>query len=118
MLGVELNIKSFIFVFSKTFVLKFLTKFSEENEKSPFKSVFGFFASEDAKNSVLNVPHLYGGGLGLPDRDYYFDSDKKDIRSKFARKGYSARTTPEEKLAAYQVYLSESYDSQNKLLRA
>ena len=41
----------------------------------------------------------------------------KDIRSKFARKGYSARTTPEEKLAAYQVYLSESYDSQNKLFQ-
>jgi hypothetical protein len=46
-----------------------------------------------------------------------FNSDKKDIRSKFARKGYSARTTPEEKLAAYQVYLSESYDSQNKLFQ-
>ena len=39
--------------------------------------IFGFFPEEDAKNSEIVVPYLSSGGLGLPDRDYYFDDDKK-----------------------------------------
>ena len=46
-------------------------------------SIFGFYASEDAKNSSIVVPYLYSGGLGLPDRDYYFDEDKKEMREKY-----------------------------------
>jgi hypothetical protein len=41
-----------------------------------------------------------------------FNGDKNNMRSKFARKAYSARTSPEVKLGAYQQYLLESYDSQ------
>ena len=44
-----------------------------------------------------------------------FNSDKKNMRSKFARKAYSARTSPEEKLGAYVQYTLENFDSQNKL---
>lgn len=44
---------------------------------------FGFAPSEDAKNSDLLVPHLFSGGLGLPDRDYYFSEDKKEVREKY-----------------------------------
>jgi hypothetical protein len=39
------------------------------------------------------------------------------MRSKFAKKAYSARTSPEVKLGAYQQYLLESYDSQNKMFQ-
>ncbi|HEY6223962.1 MAG TPA: M13 family metallopeptidase, partial [Gemmatimonadales bacterium] len=36
---------------------------------------FGFAAMPDFKNSTMNIAALSQGGLGLPDRDYYFKSD-------------------------------------------
>ena len=45
--------------------------------------IFGFFPEADAKNSKIVVPYLSSGGLGLPDRDYYFDDDKEEIRQKY-----------------------------------
>ena len=45
--------------------------------------IFGFFPEEDAKNSELVVPYIGTGGIGLPDRDYYFDEDKEEIRNKY-----------------------------------
>ena len=62
---------------------KDLFKYLSELYKLGLTGIFAMGPSEDAKNSVLNVPHLYGGGLGLPDRDYYFDDDKEDIRLKY-----------------------------------
>ena len=44
---------------------------------------FGMYASQDAKKSDIVVPHLYSSGLGLPDRDYYFDEDKEETRIKY-----------------------------------
>jgi len=44
-----------------------------------------------------------------------FNGDKKNMRSKFARKAYSARTGAEQKLGAYVQYMLESYESQNRL---
>jgi predicted metalloendopeptidase len=38
---------------------------------------FSFFASADAKDSNMDIAQLYQGGLGLPDRDYYFNDDEK-----------------------------------------
>jgi putative endopeptidase len=39
--------------------------------------MFGSFISQDEKNSDRYVLHLYQGGLGLPNRDYYFDTDER-----------------------------------------
>jgi putative endopeptidase len=39
--------------------------------------VFGFFASQDQKNSTQVIGQLSQGGLGLPDRDYYLSDDAK-----------------------------------------
>ena len=36
---------------------------------------FGFGAVPDFKNSTMNIATLAQGGLGLPDRDYYFKTD-------------------------------------------
>ena len=44
-----------------------------------------------------------------------YGKDKSNIRSKFSRTAYSARTTPEEKLGAFSQYIIESYDSQNRM---
>jgi putative endopeptidase len=40
--------------------------------------LFGFGSSPDFKDSKMNIAYASQGGLGLPDRGYYFDKDKKD----------------------------------------
>jgi len=37
----------------------------------------GLFIAQDEKNSDRYLLHLYQGGLGLPNRDYYFDTDAR-----------------------------------------
>src|SRR5215471_17844957 len=37
---------------------------------------FSFFISQDEKNSDAMAIHLYQGGLGLPDRDFYFNKEE------------------------------------------
>jgi hypothetical protein len=44
-----------------------------------------------------------------------FNRDKQNIRSKFSRTGYSSRSTPENKLAAYETYALETFRSQNSM---
>jgi putative endopeptidase len=40
--------------------------------------LFGFGPSPDFKDSSVNIAYAFQGGLGLPDKAYYFDADKKD----------------------------------------
>src|SRR5690606_9516348 len=40
--------------------------------------LFGFGAEADFKDSAMNMAYAMQGGLGLPDKGYYFDADKKD----------------------------------------
>ena len=42
---------------------------------------------QDAKNSTKMALYLYQGGLGLPDRDYYFNTDTrtKNIRAEYVK---------------------------------
>jgi endothelin-converting enzyme/putative endopeptidase len=44
---------------------------------------FGFFSRQDAKDASQVIGGVDQGGLGLPDRDYYFKEDKKaaDLRA-------------------------------------
>src|SRR5262249_43966924 len=49
--------------------------------------LFGFFAEQDPKDSDQEIAFLTAGGLGLPDRDYYFKSDAKSVET---RKKYVA----------------------------
>jgi len=44
-----------------------------------------------------------------------YSRDKQNIGSNFAKQAYSARTSTENKLAAYKKYISDSYDSQNRM---
>ncbi len=38
---------------------------------------FRIMASQDDKNSSMVILHMYQGGLGLPDRDYYLNDDDR-----------------------------------------
>lgn len=46
------------------------------------------YVSPDQENSSLNILHLAQGGLGLPDRDYYFGDDASVIEIQEAYKKY------------------------------
>lgn len=42
--------------------------------------VFSFYVAPDDKNVTKPICQLYQGGLGLPDRDFYFSSDMRAIK--------------------------------------
>lgn len=42
-----------------------------------------FSVDSDLDNSSLNILHISSSGLGLPDRDYYFDKKHKNILSEY-----------------------------------
>jgi len=49
-------------------------------------SVFGFYVYQDLKKNDTHISYVSQGGLGLPDRDYYFndDSNSKELRATYA----------------------------------
>ena len=47
-------------------------------------SPFGFYVSQDAKNSEVYAVHMIQNGLTLPDRDYYLKHDKKSLKAQLA----------------------------------
>lgn len=48
---------------------------------------FLYYADQDTNNSSLIIPHIEQGGLGLPDRDYYFrnSTGSRKIREEYQR---------------------------------
>ncbi|HVV55482.1 MAG TPA: M13 family metallopeptidase [Mucilaginibacter sp.] len=42
--------------------------------------LLGFYAAPDDRNSKMNVAHFDQTGLGLPDRDYYFNNDSATVK--------------------------------------
>jgi len=48
-------------------------------------SLFYFFSQADKKNSGQKIATIWQAGLGLPDRDYYFNTDERttEIRDKY-----------------------------------
>jgi putative endopeptidase len=55
--------------------VKGLMAFVAEAQTSQTSFLFGLQIGADEKNSAMNLPSFYQGGLGLPDRDYYFKTD-------------------------------------------
>ena len=43
-------------------------------------SLFDIHAMPDDKNSAMIILHMYQGGLGLPDRDYYTENDERTVK--------------------------------------
>lgn len=69
---------------------KSLLKTVADFQKIGVGSMFQFFVYQDPKNSAVIVPQVNQGGLGLPDRDYYFNTD---VRTTEIRKEYVAHLT-------------------------
>jgi len=51
--------------------------------KYGISSFFSIGASPDNNDSNHSIAQISQGGLGLPDRDYYFDEDKEDKRTAY-----------------------------------
>lgn len=47
--------------------------------------LFGFYVTQDQKISTQNISYIGQGGMGLPDKDYYFSDDEasKNIRAEY-----------------------------------
>lgn len=72
---------------------------------------FGLYADQDQKNSSQYTLYLNQGGIGLPDRDYYFRKDAKSEETRTKYKEYigkllelSGQTPEEAKKNAAIVY--------------
>lgn len=65
-----------------------LMKFIAEEEKNGTESLVNFFVYADQKNSTMNIAWLTQAGIGLPERDYYFRTDKETIGVQNAYKQY------------------------------
>lgn len=64
-----------------------LLQFSAAMKKVGSITFFSDFVSQDAKNSARMAYHIWQGGLGLPEREYYFKSDStgKAIRAAYVK---------------------------------
>ncbi len=65
---------------SKAELVKLTASFHQKGV-NPF---FGFGISTDLKSSNVNAAYFVQGGTFLPDKDYYFKENKKDLRDKYA----------------------------------
>lgn len=82
--------------------------------------VYTFFAagvSPDADNSTINIAELWQYGIGLPDRDYYFDqSDRNDklregyvkmLEGSFKLAGFDNEAVRAQRVMAFETKLAE-----------
>ncbi len=89
--------------------------------------LFGFGASPDFKDSTMNIGYASQGGLGLPDRGYYFDKDKKDkldayqahIAKVLELSGMTTAesTTQAKSVLAFETRLAKASKSQQEMAR-
>ncbi len=85
-------------------------------------SLLGYGIGSNPKNSNEKVVYFGGGSLGLPDRDYYLDTDSASVARREKYVGHVARmlryagyTAGESKLAAPRVMEIESRIAESKL---
>jgi len=65
-----------------------LLKFVATELRSGNGSIISFGVGPDNKNSAVNIAHVYQGGIGLPDRDYYFKTDSATLHVQQSYKNY------------------------------
>ncbi|MAP01245.1 MAG: peptidase M13 [Flavobacteriales bacterium] len=75
----------------KTFTVNDLQKAIAFSQNMGFSSLFGLYVAQDKKNNSLYRVHLYQGGMGLPNRDYYFKKDKRSEKIRLAYKEFMSK---------------------------
>ena len=77
--------------------------------------LFGVFISADFNDPKKNVPYLLQGGLGLPDRDNYVNTDdhNKDLQAKY--RAHVAAILKLANIADAEAKAQRIYDLENKI---
>ncbi|MCW3805771.1 M13 family metallopeptidase [Plebeiibacterium marinum] len=78
---------------------------------------FYYFASADKMNSDMNIANIYQNGLGLPDRDYYLQTDEQSEEIKKEYKNYIVKllSYAGEDEANAVTYSNKIYDFEYKM---
>ncbi len=89
--------------------------------------LFSFGADADFKDSDTNIAYAGQGGLGLPDKSYYFDADKQDKLAAYEKhvarvlelSGVGAAKAAEQasNVIAFETRLAEASKSREELSR-
>ncbi|MCC6825611.1 MAG: M13 family metallopeptidase [Acidobacteria bacterium] len=77
--------------------------------------LFGLWVSADLNDPKRNVPYLLQGGLGLPDRDYYFDESKDGVALKEKYREHLGNVLRLAKVADPEAKARRIYDLENKI---
>lgn len=82
--------------------------------------VFAFYVAPDDKNVTQQVCQLFQSGLGLPDRDFYFNTDDRSAKIREAYKAYQVKmlTLMGEDEASAQKDAAAIYSLEEKLAKA
>jgi len=80
---------------NKSDVAKFLGEYQAKGINGPL----AFYIGVDAKDSSSYATHIWQSGLGLPDKDYYFNEEERFVK---LREGYVAHIANMFKLAGFK----------------
>jgi putative endopeptidase len=79
---------------------------------------FGNYVGQDDKNSESIVQFYSQGGLGLPNREYYFKTDERTLKVQKAYKEYLTKTFAQIKVANVAKAVNDVYNLEKKLATA
>jgi len=80
--------------------------------------VFSFYVAPDDKNVTVMMPQLFQGGLGLPDRDYYFKDDTRTANIREAYKRYIVHMLTLMEVSEPQQFAIAIFELEKKLAAA
>jgi putative endopeptidase len=80
--------------------------------------LFGSYVGQDDKNSEVIAVQFSQGGLGLPNRDYYFNTDERTLKVKAAYQKYMLKTFMRLGNANAQKDVDDVFELETKLATA
>ena len=86
--------------------------------KMGVSSFFGHYIAQDDKNSESIIQNYSQGGLGMPNREYYFKTDERTLKVQKAYKDYLLKTFTQLKITNPTKVVSEVYELEKKLATA
>ncbi|MEO6405240.1 MAG: M13 family metallopeptidase [Ferruginibacter sp.] len=69
-----------------------LMKVASELKRAGTNCLFSDYVQQDDKNSEMMAYKMDQGGLGMPNRDYYFNTDERTLKVKKAYQNYMQKT--------------------------
>ncbi|RYZ56289.1 MAG: M13 family peptidase [Sphingobacteriales bacterium] len=80
--------------------------------------LFSFYVAPDDKNVTKQMPQVFQGGLGMPDRDYYFNKDERTVKIRSAYETYMRKVLTLMKDPQPEVTARQIMDMETRLAEA